>query len=244
MPRTSSTRSLTTPFAVIPAPPSNSDVRFEVKHEGEADEPEPGPRHEPGQHGGGREQYKCHPRAVASHSPLLVGDLVAFAQDASFEHVVGAVSADEQCCIHDDRGGGESGLCDPGGGERQQGHEEQMHKVDPDDRQGGGSRQPRQVVVVDPDDGDEDVADQIAHCRLPQLDQGGEAGRVGRAQLQDHDRDDHGEYGVGIGRQPVGVTRLLLHGRHRYMSRTTGPAGWQLHSSTSPAGGGTGGSLT
>ena len=45
--------------------------------------------------------------AAASHSPLLVGNFVAFVQDASFKHVVGAVGADEQCRIHDDWGCGE-----------------------------------------------------------------------------------------------------------------------------------------
>src|SRR5690348_9096817 len=82
------------------------------------------------------------------------------------------------------------------------------------------------MVVIDPDDGDEEIADRVAHGGRPQRKKRSEVGLVRRLQLEHQNGDDHREHRVGERGQPL---RSSLSRRHPTLLWTSCPSegsGW------------------
>jgi hypothetical protein len=70
----------------------------------------------------------------------------------------------------------------------------------------------QQMVMIQPDDGDEQVAYGVADRRRPQGQERRECRFFGRLELQHHDGDDHREHGIGESAQSIGGGLLFMHG--------------------------------
>jgi hypothetical protein len=89
----------------------------------------------------------------------------ARASTSASKKFVGNIDAHEQPRVEHDRGRREPGARDPRGRKRQERHHEEMDEVDPDQSQRRRTDEPHQVVVICPDDGDEQVAHRMADGR-------------------------------------------------------------------------------
>jgi hypothetical protein len=85
----------------------------------------------------------------------------------------------------------------PGGGERKQRHRKQMREIEPQQAWRSLIGVAHQVVVIGPDDGDEEVTHRVAQPRRPESQQRLERGPLGRSQFQHQHGDEHREYAVG-----------------------------------------------
>ena len=106
------------------------------------------------------------------------------------EREIGDVDEDKYGRIHGHWRGGQPAVGDPPGGERDQRHREEMREVRPHQPRRRHFRIAEQVVVVDPDDRDEQVADRIAQTCGPQRQQGIEGIGARRLELENQDCDD------------------------------------------------------
>src|SRR5438132_1881119 len=96
---------------------------------------------------------------------------VRLRQYIPLEDVIRYVHAHEERCVDRYRRRRELGASNPCRCEGQEGHHEEMSEVDPYQSQRWRTRdEPHEVVVVDPNDGDEQVAHGIADDRGPQRD--------------------------------------------------------------------------
>src|SRR5436190_4487507 len=141
-----------------------------VEDEGAADQNEAEARRDERHQHRTREDRQDRERSAPRHAPRTQGHLrgLRASQDFALEDVVGNVNAYEQPRVHRDRGGREPRTRDPGRCKGQERHHEEMGEVDPDQSQRRRTDEPHQVMVVDPNDGDEQVAHRIADGRGPQ----------------------------------------------------------------------------
>ena len=72
-----------------------------------------------------------------------------------------------------------------------------MHEVDPDEARRHMRKKPEQVIVIQPNNRDEAVADDVAQSRGPKSEESGKRGIIRRFQLEDHDCDRDREHAVG-----------------------------------------------
>jgi hypothetical protein len=80
-----------------------------------------------------------------------------------------------------------------------------MREIQPDEPVGWLAYKSHQVVVVDPDDRNEQVADRIAQRGRPKARERGEGRLLGSLQLEHHDGDDHRDHGVGERAQTIRI---------------------------------------
>ena len=134
------------------------------------------------------------------HLPLrgLIQHLrdVRAGQYFALKDVVGDVDAHEQPCIKHYRGRRELGARNPCGRKGQERHHKEMGKVDPYQSQRWRTYEPHKVMMVDPNNGDEEVAYRIADGRVPQRSESREYRLVGCLELQYHDGHNHREHRV------------------------------------------------
>src|SRR5262245_4242440 len=165
------------------------DVWPHVEDEGGADQREAETRRRERDHRRGREYCQDDERSPPRDTPHPLGYErgVCAGQNLALEDVVGNVDAHEQARVKRHRGASEPGTGDPGGCKGQERHHEEMNEVDPDQPQRRSTHKPHQVVMVDPDDGDEQVAHRIADGGGPQRPESRECRLLWRFELQDHD---------------------------------------------------------
>jgi len=70
-----------------------------------------------------------------------------------------------------------------------------MHEVDPDEARRHMRKKPEQVIVIQPNNRDEAVADDVAQSCGPKSEESGKRRIIGRFQPKDHDCDR--EHAVG-----------------------------------------------
>src|SRR6185437_14777818 len=103
----------------------------------------------------------CHlPRALGHSSGTDAG------QHLALEYVVGNVDTHEECRVQHNRRRGEPGSRDPCGGKGKERHQEKVCEVNPYQSQTGRANKPHEVMVIDPDDGDEEITHGIAELSL------------------------------------------------------------------------------
>jgi len=117
----------------------------------------------------------------------------AWGQYSVFEDVVGNIDAHEQPCVKHYRGRREPGTRNPCGRKGQERHHEEMDEVDPYQSQRRRTYEPPKVVVVYPNNGDEQIAHHIADDRRPQRSESREHRLIRRPEVQYHDGHDHRE---------------------------------------------------
>jgi hypothetical protein len=131
-----------------------------VKEEGPADQTEADARRGEGRQNGGREQPEDKERSASRDAPGALGHErgVRVGQDFALEDVVGDIDADEQSGVEGDRQRGEPGVRHPRRRKGQERDQEEMEEVHPHQSQTRRTHEPHEVVVIDPDDSDEEVA--------------------------------------------------------------------------------------
>src|SRR5262245_44844068 len=111
----------------------------------------------------------------------------------ALENIEGEVDANEQPRIKHYRGRREPAACNPCGRKGQERHHEEMDEVNPYQSQRRTTYEPHQVIVVYPNDGNEQVAYGVTDGRWPQRPERRESRLIRRFQLQYHDGHDYRE---------------------------------------------------
>ena len=96
------------------------------------------------------------------------------------------------------------------GDEGNQGHPEKQVVVGPEQAGVGMTSRVQQVVMVDPHDGDDHEAEQVAEELRRQAEKRRESCVARQFQLQDHDGDDDGDDAVAEGLDAVGAHGALI----------------------------------
>jgi hypothetical protein len=109
----------------------------------------------------------------------------------------------------------------PCSGKRQERHHEEMDEVDPYQSQGRWTHEPHKVMVVYPNDGDEQVTHPIADGRGPQRQKIRECRLIRCLKLQYHDCHDHREDSVRICCQPIRGYLFFTHSARLRVSKTS-----------------------
>lgn len=160
-----------------------------------------------------RENSQNDQRAASGQTPRTRGEMarIRTGQYLVLKDVIGNINAHEQSRVEDHRRRCELGMRDPCRSKGEQRHHEQVGEVDPDQSQCWRTCEPKQVMVVHPNDGNEEIAHNIADDRRPKRHDGGECRLVGWLELQHHDGHDHSEYRIGERGQPVSGYFFLVH---------------------------------
>src|SRR5215471_17481800 len=89
-----------------------------------------------------------------------------------------------------------------------------MPKIPPYKFRCGIMRKKQETMMVDPDDGNKEVADGVAQGCRPQRKQSRQLRLGRRLQVQYHDRDNHREDTIRECCQPLGWSRSVSHAPH------------------------------
>ena len=92
---------------------------------------------------------------------------LCLSQRLPHESAIRQVHQHKYSCIHEHRNRRQSSIRDPRRRERHQRHHEQVREVHPDQARRRMLGEPQQMMVIHPDDGDEQVADRTAQCSGP-----------------------------------------------------------------------------
>jgi hypothetical protein len=96
-----------------------------------------------------------------------------------------------------------------------------MDEVHPDQSQPRWTHEPHEIVVVDPDNGEEEVTHRIADGCGPQRPESRECRLTGSPELEYHDGHDHREDRVRIGGQPMCGFPFFRHGALHGVSKAS-----------------------
>src|ERR1700730_2588615 len=94
-----------------------------------------------------------------------------------------------------------------------------MAEIDPHETRRGLRGIAHEMVVIGPDDGDEEIAYRVTEPGRPERQQRLEGREFGRAQLEDQYRYQDGKHRVGERAQTLRTPSQVWHGRHPLLSR-------------------------
>src|SRR4030095_332356 len=116
-----------------------------------------------------------------------------------FERNVCEVNQYEDSCVHEYWSLRKLRISHPRCRERHKRYHEQVHEVDPDQTRGRVGKEPQQVVVIQPDDGNEVVTHYVAQRSWPKRSKSCKGGMLGRLKFEHHDGNDDREHTIGKG---------------------------------------------